>query len=379
MSTAKFDVAIVGAGVVGLSAALELSLAGARVIVFDRQQPGLESSWAAAGMLAPGPDSPGGDALVPLARESSVLYPQFVSLVEDASGLSTSFAQEGTLEVFPAPAGEFARDEFVAHHRRHGLVAAAISPDLAREMEPSLSADNGSVAWLPEEATIDPRRLLEALVSAAKTRGAQIHANCEVSSLLYESRRCAGVIAAGEKTMARSVLITAGCFSGAMKDGIARYFPTCPVRGQMISLRHAHVRLTRVLRSEHGYLVPRSDGRIIAGSTLEHSGFTKAVTPGGVQKILTAALELVPALDDAQILETWSGLRPGTPDDLPILGPTDVEGLHVATGHYRNGILLAPVTAKLVREWITTGKTNLDVAAFSPLRFQRSASCVQKS
>jgi len=378
MSPTKIDVAIVGAGIVGLSAAFELCRAGVRVIVFDRQKPGLESSWAAAGMLAPGPDSPQGEALVPLARESSVIYPQFVSLVEEASGLSTSFAQEGTLEVFSAPAGEFARDEFVAQHQRHGLVAEAISKELAHEMEPSLSADRVSVAWLPQEATIDPRRLLDALVSAAKTRGAQIHANCEVSSLLYESRRCAGVIAAGERIAARNVLLAAGCFSGALDDGIARYAPTCPVRGQMIALRHADVRLTRVLRSEYGYLVPRSDGRIIAGSTLEHSGFTKAVTPAGVQKILSAALELVPALGDAQILETWSGLRPGTPDDIPILGPTDVEGLLVATGHYRNGILLAPVTAKLVREWITTGKTNLDVAAFSPLRFQSSASYVQK-
>jgi glycine oxidase len=137
----------------------------------------------------------------------------------------------------------------------------------------------------------------------------------------------------------------------------------------MLALRSPSVQLKRVLRSEYGYLVPRRDGRIIAGSTLEDAGFVKRVTPQGVRQILDAALELAPALVDAKIVEDWSGLRPGTPDLLPIIGPTDIAGLWLATGHYRNGILLAPATAKIMRDWMITGKPNFNAESFSPLRF----------
>jgi glycine oxidase len=367
-----FDVAIIGGGLIGGSAAFELSACGLRVAVLDSQQPGRESSWAAAGMLAPGPDAPDSVALVPLANESLGLYPQFVAAIEAASGKSTSFAREGTLEIFPGPSGEAARDQFVAGHRRLGLSAQPLALESALKLEPSLGTGARAVAWLPKEGTVDPRLLVDAALLAATNRGAEIREGCRVTALLYDGDRCAGVIAGGEKISARHVVIAAGCFSGLMENGIARYAPTRPVRGQMLSLRHASVKLTRVLRSENGYLVPRLDGRILAGSTLEDAGFEKRVTPSGLQKILDTALALAPALANAEILETWAGLRPGTPDGLPILGPTDVEGLIVATGHYRNGVLLAPVTAKLIREWITTGRVSSDVEAFSPLRFQSS-------
>jgi glycine oxidase len=373
-STQTFDVAVVGAGIIGLSAAFELSTAGLRVVVLDRQEPGLESSWAAAGMLAPGPDSPRATALVPLAKESFALYPGFVSAIEDASSKSVSFEREGTLEVFPGPSGEVAQSEFLEAHRRFGLGAEIIDLAAARRMEPSLNSHASAVAWLPDEATVDPRLLVQAVAAAATNRGAQIRANYSVTSLILDGDRCLGVLANNERISARHVLIAAGAFCGNIEKGIARCAPTRPVRGQMLALKHPDVRLTRVLRSEKGYLVPRSDGRIIAGSTLEDAGFEKNVTQEGQQKILSAAIELAPALAGVEILEKWSGLRPGTPDDLPILGPTDIEGLLVATGHYRNGILLAPVTAELVREWITAGKTQSDVGAFSPLRFQNPKS-----
>lgn len=369
-SSNTFDVAIVGGGLIGCSAAFELSAGGARVIVLDRQQPGRESSWAAAGMLSPGPDSPTSTMLVPLAQESLRLYPQFVAAIEEASGKRTSFAREGALEVFHGTSGEAARDDFIAEHRRLGLSAEPIRLESARSMERSLNSAAGAIAWLREECTVDPRALMDAVLSAAINRGAQIRGDCGVTSLLFDGRRCAGVTASGQSISAGHVVIAAGCFSGQMENGIARYAPTRPVRGQMLSLRHPDVRLTRVLRSANGYLVPRLDGRILAGSTLEDAGFTKSVTTDGLQKILSAAVELAPALASAEILETWAGLRPGTPDDLPILGSTDTEGLTVATGHYRNGVLLAPVTAKLVREWITGGNASVDIEVFSPLRFQ---------
>src|SRR6202041_312181 len=155
---------------------------------------------------------------------------------------------------------------------------------------------------------------------------------------------------------------------------LRQYAPVHPVRGQMLALQSESSDLKKVLRSEYGYLVPRRDGRIIAGSTLENAGFVKQVTPQGVRQILDAALDLAPALIDAKIVDEWSGLRPGTPDLLPIIGPTDITGLWLATGHYRNGILLAPATAKIMRDWIVTGKSNLKAERFSQQHFTTAKS-----
>jgi glycine oxidase len=224
---------------------------------------------------------------------------------------------------------------------------------------------------------------MDSLLAAAAKRGVALRPGFSVASLIEEGDRCAGVLAAnGEKIEAKHVIIAAGCFSAEIAAAAGKripVIPTRPVRGQMLALRQNNVTLRHVLRSERGYLVPRSDGRIVAGSTSEDAGFHKGVTAGGMRKIVEAGLELCAGLDAAEILETWSGLRPGTPDDLPILGLTNVEGLILATGHYRNGILLAPVTAKLVKEWVIGGRTTLDTQAFSPFRFEsaerKSARC----
>jgi glycine oxidase len=385
-----YDVIIVGGGLIGGSIAFELASEKLRVAVLDRQEPGREASWAAAGMLAPGPDSPEAPALVPLGRESLRLYPQFIAAIEQASGKSTDFTRNGTFEVFRGPQAEIARNKMVAEFHRMGLSAEALSPTEARKQERSLGAGTGAVAWLPEEATVDPRLLVEAVLAAARQNGAEIRAHCPVDALLHEDKACAGVISRGRNIVAEHVIIAAGSFCGtiagnriAHADGaqetgplpqLRQYAPVHPVRGQMLALRSETVQLRKVLRSQHGYLVPRRDGRIIAGSTLENAGFVKEVTPQGVRQILDAALELAPALADAKIVEEWSGLRPGTPDLLPIIGPADIAGLWLATGHYRNGILLAPATAKIMRDWILTGKSNFNAEGFSPLRFATSVS-----
>jgi glycine oxidase len=371
-----FDVAIVGGGLIGSSIAFELGAEGLRVIVLDRQEPGRESSWAAAGMLSPGPGSLEDAPLAPLAKESLRLYPDYIAAVEEASGRSASFQREGTLEIFFGDHAEGERDSLVAAHRRVGLAAEPIAADAARKMEESLGAAARAAAWLPEEATVDPRLLMEAVLAGARQRGVEIRSNCAVTSFLREGddegMRCTGVAAGGEKIAAKFVVLAAGCFTGALEgfgDGFRLCVPTHPVRGQMMALRPKEVSLRRVLRSARGYVVPRRDGRIVAGSTLENAGFEKHVTPEGLQNILDAVSEMVPRLAGAEIAETWAGLRPGTPDNLPILGPTGVGGLLAATGHYRNGILLAPVTAKLIRDWIVLGQVNSDVTAFSPSRF----------
>jgi glycine oxidase len=368
----SYDVAIIGAGVIGASVAFELAAQKLRVLVLDRQQPGQEASWAAAGMLSPAPDSPRDLPLVPLGNQSLKLYPSFVSEIEETSGRPTGFARLGALEVFLGPHADVERDRRVSQCKRLGVAAEAISQEMARSWETSIGPAAHAAAWLPEEGTVEPRLLMDALIAAAQSRGVEFRANCEVTKLLIEGNHCIGVLAGGEKISAQHVVVAAGSFSGSIggdEEMPSRYAPTRPVRGQMIALRPDGASFQRVLRSDRGYLVSRRDGRIIAGSTSEDGIYEKRVTPAGIRKILDNALELFPALAGAEILETWSGLRPGTPDDLPILGPTDIDGLLIATGHYRNGILLSAVTAKLVREWVTTGRTTFDARAFSPLRF----------
>ena len=367
-----YDVAIIGGGVIGASIAFELAGAGLRVSVFDRQEPGCEASWAAAGMLSPAPDSPRDLPLVPLGRESLRLYPDFVASIEQVSGQSARLARPGAFEVFTGPNAEADRDRRVAECRRLGISAEVVPLDTARNAEPVLRATAGSVAWLPEEATVEPRALTSAVVAAAQRRGAEIRSYSPVTGLVLDGGSCRGLIAGGEEVSAAQVVLAAGCFSNqvaAESDAWGPYAPTRPVRGQMAALCPDGAGLQRVLRSTRGYLVPRQDGRVVAGSTSEEAGFDKRVTPQGMRKIFDAALELLPGLAGAEVIETWSGLRPGTPDDLPILGPTDLEGLLIATGHYRNGILLAAVTAKLMREWIVDARTAFDTQAFSPMRF----------
>jgi glycine oxidase len=363
-----FDVAIVGGGIIGGSLAFDLAAERLKVVILDRQLPGQESSRAAAGMLSPGPDSPDALPLVPLAKESLRLYPEFVLKVEEASGRRTEFTHEGALQTFLGPHAESERQQMAAEYHRLDLGFEIISCDEARHLEPSLGPAAHPAAWLREEAVVDPRLLTDAVISAARNRGVEIRHDCPVTAVLQDGRRCDGVIAGGERIPAKFVVVAAGAYSGGI-DWLARYAPTRPVRGQMIALRSTDLTLRTVVRSENGYLVPRRDGRIIAGSTLEEAGFEKHVTPSGIRKILDAALELISGLAQAEIVETWAGLRPGTPDNLPVLGPTDIEGLLIATGHYRNGILLAPVTLQLLRQWILSGQVPMDTTAFSPLRF----------
>jgi glycine oxidase len=363
-----YDVAVVGGGLIGVSAAFELASRKLRVVVLDRQEPGREASWAAAGMLA-GTDRPDSLPLGPVVKESLRLYPGFIARIEEASGKSADWAREGTLEVFFGESGEAAREAFVAEHQRLGIVAEAITVEEAREMEPVLGPGAAAAAWLCDEATVDPRLLTDAAIAAAKARGVEIRSNCGVHGLMRDGERCTGVVAGSERIAAKQVVIAAGCYCGELGRDIARYAPTRPVRGQMLSMRSDRVRLRRVLRSASGYLVPRADGRVVGGSTLENAGFKKSVTPQGMQKIRNAAVELVPELAAAEIIEKWAGLRPGTPDNLPILGPTDLQGLIFATGHYRNGILLSPLTAKLVAAWITGERVQIETQLFSPMRF----------
>jgi glycine oxidase len=371
----SYDAIVVGGGLIGGVIAFRLAQEKLRVALLDAQAPGREASWAAAGMLSPAPDSPESIPLVPLGKASLALYPDFIAEIEELTGQETGYRREGTIEVLFSPDAERELSTLVALHRGLGLAAEPLAAEEARKMEPALGREARAAALLPEEASIDNRALTAAVLAAAEVSGAKLVADSKVTGLLCEGDRCVGVVAGGKKLAAANVVVAAGAFCGGI-EGIVSAKCVRPVRGQMAALSSPGARLRRVLRSDRGYVVPRDDStpqRLVAGSTVEDAGFDKRVTPQGLEQIFSAVRELAPGLGSAAVVETWSGLRPDTPDHLPLLGPGEPEGLTLATGHYRNGILLAPITAKLVREWVTERRVSLEWERFSPLRFSAAS------
>jgi glycine oxidase len=367
----SYDAVVVGGGIIGGAVAFRLAQEKLRVALLDGQTPGREASWAAAGMLSPAPDCPEAIPLVPFGRASLALYPAFIAELQEITGCETGYRREGTIEVLFSSGAERELSTLVALHRGLGLAAEPLPLEEARRLEPALGREARATALLPEEASLDNRALTSAVLAAAAASGVEIIANTKVTRLLSEGSRCAGVVTEGRTIAAGHVVLAAGAFCGGI-EGVAPAVAIRPVRGQMVALSNGAVRLRRVLRSDHGYIVPRDDAtpqRLVAGSTLEDAGFDKRVTPRGLEQIFSAVQELVPGLAAAEVVETWSGLRPDTPDHLPLLGPGELDGLTFATGHYRNGILLAPITAKLVREWVTERRVSLDWERFTPLRF----------
>jgi glycine oxidase len=365
----KFDVAVAGGGLIGGSIALELARAGLSVALFDRQEPGQEASWAGAGILSPAPESAAMVSLVPLGKASMAIYPEFVRMVEEISGQNTGYRPKGTLQ---ALFSQDAREELstvIALHHGLGLKAEPLRAEDARELEPSLSEDLEAGVLRPDEASVDNRALTQAVLEAARRSGVQFFSGNGAEAIWREGERCLGLHLKNEKIEAQWTVIAAGCFSANI-EGVAAYAPVRPAKGQMIALRADDLKIERVLWSENIYLVPRNDGRILAGATVEYTGFEKGLTAGGLEKVLAGAIELSPGLANARVEETWAGLRPDSPDHLPILGPADMDGLLIATGHFRGGILLTPITARLVSEWVTQQRVSVDWDRFSPLRFQ---------
>ena len=374
----SYDAIIAGAGLIGSAIALELARNDLRVALFDSQEPGREASWASAGILSPAPENPAMISMVPIARASLAMYPEFIAQVEELSGIATGYRANGTVEALFSRHAREELNTIVALQRGLGLNAEPISAKEARELEPALSEDMAAAVLRPDEASVDNRLLAKALVEAAKRCGAEIHAGAVVEAIWREGSQCRGAVVQGEKISAKYAIVAAGSFSSRIV-GTAEYAPVRPAKGQMLSLRCEAAKIERVLWSERIYLVPRNDGRILCGATVEHVGFDKTVTASGMHKNLDAAFELAPVLAEARVEETWAGLRPDTPDHLPILGPTDIAGLMIATGHFRSGVLLTPVTARLIGEFILQKTPSVDWERFSPLRFQAPQDTVKIS
>lgn len=350
-----YDAVVVGAGAIGLSSAWRAVRRGARVIVVDRTRPGAGATGVAAGMLAPiGELSFGEPELLQMTLAAAELYPGFVAELEAVTGLSTGYARRGALHV------ALDRDEAAELRRIHelqrslGLGAEWLPPRRCRELEPALTPSLNGGVYAPEEAAVDPRRLIAALLAALAAEGVEVRTDAEVSEPLLRGQRIEGVrTSAGEELHAASVVAAMGAWSGAqswLPEGARP--PVRPVKGQIVELRSPEGRAPceRVVASERVYLVPREDGRLIAGATVEERGFDTTVTAGGVHEVLREAYRLLPDVAEMELVEAMAGLRPGTPDNLPVVGPGAIEGLVLACGHYRNGILLAPLTAETVTD-----------------------------
>lgn len=350
-----WDVIVVGGGVIGLALSIELRKTGRSVLLVERGEPGREASYAAGGMLAnQGDEIP--KPLQPLANASADMFPEWVHELHDESGLAIDFREYGTI-LFPA----------------HALVLQkpdsewkTLIPAKLRELEPALAALNRPAVLLNEKC-VDPRTLLPACIKAARHREVDFSSGDPAVSITVSSGAVTGVKTTKTSFSSATVINCAGAWAGEISPVP---IPVRPVKGQMLAVTMPSKDLLKhVVRSPNVYLIPRSNGLLAIGATLEEAGFDKQTVPETIKRLHQSALDLLPDLGNGRILEAWAGLRPGTPDSLPILGPTGIAGYYVATGHYRDGILLAPATAKIMTQLISGSRPDFDLDHFSLLRF----------
>jgi glycine oxidase len=351
------DIVIVGGGVIGLTIARALALRDVRdVCLVERGNLGTEASWAAAGMLLPQVEADSQDAFFDLACQSRDLYPAFAAALREETGIDVELDTTGTLYLAHTEHDYEEIEKRYDWQTRAGLSVERLSPAEAREREPCISESTLAALRFPKDIQVENRRLLSALANSVKKLGVTMLMQTAVAAVLLEGNRVCGVQTARGAISSATVVIAAGTWSSFIKPHPP--IPTIePVRGQMVCLE-AKPQLTRhVIYSPRGYLVPRQDGRLLAGSTSENAGFAKCVTAGGIATILRNALEISGAIADLPVVDTWAGLRPRAPDGLPVLGPCgEIDGLFCATGHYRNGILLAPLTGELISEAIVSSQ-----------------------
>lgn len=374
------DVLVVGAGVVGLACAWRAAQAGLEVRVLERDEPGSGASGVAAGMLAPvGEASWGEEAILEAALASHALWPEFAAELEAASGAPARLLTSGALHV------ALDRDEAAELRRRHelmaslGLEAEWLSGTACRELEPGLAPGIFGGVHARHEAGVDPGAVVASLRVACERAGVEIRSRVEVRGLLGGRRgsRVEGAVAAdGTHHAARAVVLAAGAWSGLDWVPEPARPPVRPVKGQILTLRGpAQAPIAgRIVVTERVYLVPRADGRLIAGATVEEMGFDTTVTAGGVHELLREAYRTLPDVAELELERAVAGLRPGTPDNAPLVGPSAVEGLILATGHFRNGFLLAPLTARGVVAALVGSEPPAELAVADPARFATAGS-----
>jgi glycine oxidase len=363
------DVAIIGAGLIGLAIAFELAERGIPVRVYERGEPARAASWAGAGMLAPHTEHMPDEAMRELCAQSLALYPAFVERVRDASGIDPHLSLGGILNAV------FDRGAFNAltvrarDLARGGVRCDVLERDDTIAIEPSLGKHVAGAILVHGEGCIDNRRLGRALAAACEHAGVPIVRNAHDLAVECDARRVLGVRSHLGYTSAAYVINATGAWARALPGVPVRCAPEVrPVKGQICALAVPRGFVRHPTWVPGAYLVPRADGRLLIGSTVEDRGFDERVTGGGIRSLLESALAAAPSLADFTLTETWAGLRPGTPDERPFLGPTALEGLVLATGHYRNGILLSPITARLIADFVVNG----DARRLQPFLLARS-------
>jgi glycine oxidase len=370
-SASGVDVAVVGGGAIGLSIAWRASTRGLRVLVLERDRVGGGTSHVAAGMLAPIAEArPAEEPLLELGLRSARAYPEFVRELTRAADQDVGYSRCGTLLV--------ARDEDEARvlerelelRLRYGLAVERLRPSAARRLEPALTPALRLALDVPDDHAVDPRRLTAGLAAAIRSAGGEIREGTAVRGLEHTAGRVSGVtLADGSSVAAQAVVIAAGAWAGELTT--PSEIPSRPVKGQIMRLHDPSGPglLRRVVRMGPAYVVPRGDGRYVIGATSEERGFDTTVTAGAAFELLRDAGELVPGVSELVLDEFSAGLRPGTPDNLPVIGADAVAGLHWAVGHGRGGILLAPVTAELICAGLLGDSADLAADAFAPGRF----------
>jgi glycine oxidase len=372
-SDREFDAIFVGGGVIGLAAAWRAAQRGASVCVLERNRPAAGATGVAAGMLAPvGEALWGEENLLEFNLESLRRWTAFTEELEGESGTALGFDSRGALHVaLDRDEAEELRRRYELH-RKLGLDSEWLTGRACRRLEPGLATAVRGGAQVPGEASVDPRHLVAALLGALDRRGAPVHSDAEVVG----GNRAGGawrlVTRAGREFEAGSVVLTAGCWSGQADwlPGQAR-LPVRPVKGEILTLRGPAEEpvCERIVAGERVYMVPRADGRLIVGATVEERGFDTTLTAGGVHELLREAYRLLPEIAELELVEASVGLRPGTPDNAPLIGPVAADGLLVATGHFRNGVLQAPLTAECVAALLAGDESPIDLTPFAPERF----------
>ena len=364
------DIIVVGAGIVGCAVAYELARRGASVEVVEERAVGMGATQASAGILAPYIEAGEGHALLDLTVRSLNLYDDFVDRVSLESGLPIAYRRTGTLAVATDEASLGSLTSTAGILARHGVAAELVDRHAARLEEPHLAEDVLGGLLITTHGFVSVGDLTRALAAAARRNGAQL---VEQSRVRRISRAGADVIVETDRGSlgANAVVLAAGSWSGGIEiEGVDLPVPMKPVRGQLLYLTWNGSRLRRVVWSPRCYLVPRDEGTVLVGATTEHVGFDERTTVAGVRELLDAACQIVPHAWTAGFAGARAGLRPGTSDDLPIIGPSRIlPGLMYATGHYRNGVLLAPLTAQLVADAMLDGRVDPALEALSPSRF----------
>jgi glycine oxidase len=367
------DVIIVGGGVIGCAIALRLAREGLQVTLTERGRTGCEASRAAAGMLSPQAEASEPGPFLDLCLRSRAMYRDFADLLKDASGIDIEYRDEGTLCVAMAGEDPSQIARWAAWQKAAALPLAELSVSDLSALEPEVSESAARAVFIPGDHQVENRRLMDALDAAIRAAGVEVIEGAEVARLVIERDRAVGIVCNDQTIYAGSVVVAAGSWSSRLLQPAGLGVRVTPARGQMLALRGPSLRLRHVVHSSRAYVVPRNDGRVVVGATVEYVGFNKAVTAAGVHSLLDAAIEIVPRLADCAIAEAWAGFRPDTDDHLPVIGPCEIANLFLATGHFRNGILLAPITAELLARCITQQKVPDELLPFLIKRFDEKA------